>query len=105
MRLAAKLLNKNLKGVILYGTDGIKTGLALSLYETKSKIKILDGVSLNVFSGNDYNVGLGIEKKVIDVNKIFNVGVGVYATRPVNNFFNKNTKTSLNIGLSGTWKF
>ena len=80
------------------------------MIESKSDIKILDKISVNVYAGksltsSNWKAGIGIEKKIVDIGKIFSVGAGVYATRNVKDFFSKETKTNYSIGLSLTGKF
>jgi hypothetical protein len=109
LKLTAKILKKNTKGVVMYGTAGFQSGTAVVMYETESKNKILDSISLNAYAGTDWNreshLGIGIEKKILTIKNVVDIGGGVYATRKVKHFFDKNKGMDFNIALSGQWKF
>ncbi len=85
-------------------------GTAVALYETESKIKILDGISVNAYAGkelifgDDATVGLGIEKEIVNVNDLIKVGAGVYATKKLKNIFD-GKRPNFNVSLSGTFRF
>ncbi len=88
----------------------MEVGTAVALYETESKIKILDGISINAYAGKEVvfndnsTVGLGIEKEIINIHDIVNVGAGVYATKRLKDLFDGN-RPNFNVGISGTIKF
>ena len=92
------------------GNQGVETGVAISLVETKHKKKILDGWCLDVFKGKRLKtkvktVGIGIEKTILK-KKIFEVGAGIFATKPLETLLDWSIKdASLCFGLTGTWKF
>lgn len=110
IKIMANVLKEYPKGVFLFGTKDAETGTAVALIESKSKIKILDKISVNLYAGksltsNNWKSGIGIEKKILKVADIFDVGIGAYVTRNVKDMFSKKTKTNYSIGFSLTGRF
>ena len=98
---------------MLFGESGVKVGTAIGLIESKSSIKILDKISVNVagvknLSTDDVHFGIGIEKNILNIGNVFDIGAGVYMTKSVKDMFSADTWATLpefNVGISGTWRF
>ena len=111
--MVAALLNRNPKGVVLFGEDGVDVGTAVALVESNSKHKVLDKWSLNGFAGSNLNrdkvtLGIGIEKHVVDIKDAVRIGVGVYATKDARDFLylqGLKKLPNVKLGISGTWRF
>lgn len=94
----------------MFGTNDIETGTALALIETKSKLKILDKISVNVYAGkslksSNWKAGIGIEKELFNINNIISIGAGYWMTKSVKNMFNSKFPINHSIGLSLTGRF
>jgi len=87
----------------------VETGTAVSILTTKSKLKVLDSINVNLYGGKNlktknFTIGAGVEKE-INVNELFKVGVGLYGSRSVKDFFNLDIPTNWSVGISGTLRF
>ncbi len=105
----ANALKKYPKAVFLFGSNDVETGTAVSLIETKSDIKILDKISINVYAGkslksDSWKAGIGIEKEIVGL-KMFSIGGGYYMTKEVKNMFNGKSPINHSIGFSISGKF
>lgn len=101
----AEQLNLQSSPVAIVGHKGIEAGIAVKLIDMDNEGIILDGVSLNGYTGTrrEYKhakkvatIGLGISKE-LDY-----LGMGIYATKPIRSFFSKD---NINIGVGFTLKF
>lgn len=75
----------------------------------KSKIKVLNGISVNVYGGENLKTksataGIGIEKKVIDFRDLIKVGIGAYATKDLEKMLDW-SRPDISFGASFTMKF
>ena len=106
------ILNKHPKAIILLGTKGIETGIAVSLITSKSEKPVLNGWSVDVYGGKrlktkEKTVGIGIGKTILDEGA-FEVTAGIYATKPLSTFFDKTNygrDINYSVGVAGRWKF
>lgn len=110
IKIAASIFEEYPKAVILFGTEDIETGTAVALVETKSKFKLLDKISVNVYVGkslksSDWKAGIGIEKELFNINNIISIGGGYYITKEIKTMFGSGSKINHSIGLSLTGKF
>lgn len=95
--------------MLLLGTKGKETGTAIALFETKSKKKYLDKISLNAFVGKnleskEITAGLVVEKEIFSIKNIFGVGLGIGATKEVKKLFDKSSP-NYSLALSTSYKF
>lgn len=109
IRRIARILKKHPKAVLLFGKAGVQIGSAIALVETKSKIKVIDGISVNVYGGKELKtkkttIGIGVEKNLIDVNDLIKIGMGFYATERVDELMYLK-RPDFSIGVSGTLRF
>ena len=107
---AFEVFKENQQGAILIGSKGLETGIAIKLIKFKGK-KILDGISIDGYTGKRFNtkektLGLGISKNIIE-NELLQFNIGTYVTKPIQNFFYRDIKKDLNfaVGFTGRWKF
>ena len=110
IKTVAKALGKNVKGIVLFGKSGLAVGTGIGIVESKSKIKILDKISIDVFGGknlktNKVIAGVGVMKKLVNIKDLIDVGAGVFATKPVADFLNMKVRPDFSVGISGSWKF
>ncbi len=80
-------MKKNTKGTILFNGKDFECGVSVEALDTKSKLWILDGWSIDGF-GNKKNIGIGIAKDLYKT-KLIEIDAGIYATKELKNFFNK----------------
>lgn len=112
MKVVGAVLGKRPKAAVLLGTKGAETGIAISLVESKSKKKVLDGWTVDVFGGTrlkskQATVGLGVTKKIFD-NEVISLGAGLFVTKPLRNFLDMNSFKSgkdLNFAVGITGRF
>lgn len=69
----------------------------------------MDAVSFNLYAGkslHDYEskIGIGIEKNIININDLVDIGLGMYATKDTDKLLD-NVRPDVSIGVSGTLRF
>lgn len=55
-------------------------------------------------------MGIGIEKSMFKIKNVFDMGGGLFITKPVQSFFNKQglvdvKDLNIGVGITGVWKF
>lgn len=102
----AAFLNYKSKAIILIGNKGVETGLAVNLIKLKNRKKILDGWTVDLYGGyrkKERTLGIGVNKNIIE-NDLMEIGAGLYITKPLRNFLEKQN-TNFCFGVSGKWLF